>query len=245
MASFSVVAPARNEEQNLRPTVEAILREFSPHCTSLEVLVFDDASTDATGVVADELAREDGRIRAFHNAEPLNIGGIFKAGIREAKGEYILLVPGDNEARVDEIVRGVQYLDRADLVVFYVTNTHVRPLFRRVLSRCYVWIVNALFGTRFRYTNGQNIFRTDVPRGFRICTNGFAYQTEAVVKAVYSGVDYVQVGIRIKRREFGASKALSWKNFKSVAIALGQLWWDLRVQGRPRYRHRGRLLGTF
>jgi len=67
------------------------------------------------------------RVRVVHNPRRLNIGGIYKAGVQAARGDYVFLVPGDNEMRVDEIVRGLKYLDQADLVVFYVTNVGVRP----------------------------------------------------------------------------------------------------------------------
>ncbi|MBI3001917.1 MAG: glycosyltransferase family 2 protein [Deltaproteobacteria bacterium] len=245
MSSFTVIVPALNEEENLRPAVEAILKEIGPRARFLEVLVFDDASTDRTGEIADELSRQDARVCVFHNPQRLNIGGIYKAGIKEARGDYVLWVPGDNETRLDEIAKGLEYLDGADIVVFYVTNDEVRAWPRRVLSRLYVRIVNLLFGTRFRYTNSMNIFRTNVVRRVPIVTNGFAYQTEALVKAVRSGVDFVQVGIKIKARDSGTSKALTWKNFVAVAVALGRLWWDLKVKERHRYRRSGRLLGVF
>lgn len=245
MRSFSVIVPALNEEANLQPTVGAILREIAPLSTFLEVLVFDDVSTDRTGQVADRLAAEDPRVRVFHNSRRLNIGGIYKAGIKEARGEYVFLVPGDNEMRVDEVARGLRYLDRADLVVFYVTNARVRSWPRRVLSGLYVGLVNLLFGTRFSYTNGTNVFRTDVVRGVPIRTDGFSYQTEAVVKAARSGVDFVEVGIEIKTRASGTSKALSWKNLRDVAVSLAQLMLEVRMKERHRYRQPGRLLGRF
>src|SRR3990172_3652022 len=99
--SFTVVIPALNEEHNLGRTVETVLREFGSEAGFLEVLVFDDDSTDGTGRVTDELARRDSRVRAFHNPRRLNIGGIYKAGVKEARGGHYLLIPGDNETRVD------------------------------------------------------------------------------------------------------------------------------------------------
>ncbi|PYM61937.1 MAG: hypothetical protein DME11_21670 [Candidatus Rokuibacteriota bacterium] len=245
MPSFTVIVPALNEEQNLRPAVEAILEQASPVATFLEVLVFDDASTDRTGAVADELARRDSRVRVVHNPRRLNIGGCYKAGVLAARGDYVFLVPGDNEMRVDEIVRGLKYLDQADLVVFYVTNVGVRPWWRRRVSRLYAAGVNLVFGTRFSYTNGTNVFKTDVIRTIPIRTDGFSYQTEAVVKAVWSGLDFVQVGIEIKARESGVSKALTWKNLKIVLGALSRLWWEVRVKERRRYRRQGRMLARY
>lgn len=245
MSNFTVIVPALNEERNLRPAVEAVLQHIGPLATRLEVLVFDDASTDRTGEVADRLAAEDPRIRVFHNPRRLNIGGIYRAGTREARGEYVFLIPGDNEIRVDEVARGLKYLDRADLVIFYVTNVRVRPPLRRFLSKLYAWLVNRLYGTDFSYTNGTNVFRTEVVRRLPIRTDGFSYQTEAVVKAVRSGLDFVQVGIEIKARTSGASKALTWRNLRTVAVALAGLWWEVKVRERRQYRRRGRMVGAF
>lgn len=243
--SFTVIVPALNEEDNLRPAVEAILKEIGRLTSTLEVLVYDDASTDGTAAVADALATEDARVVAIHNERRLNIGGIYKDGVARARGEYVFLVPGDNETRVDEIARGLKHLGHADMVVFYVTNPGVRSLARRALSSLYVAAVNALFGTYFRYTNGTNAFRTEVLRRIPIRTNGFSYQTEAVVKAVRSGVDFAQVGMEIQPRLGGTSKAVTWKNFRSVGEALGRLWWDVAVTDRHRYGDRGRCIGVF
>jgi len=243
--SFTVIVPALNEEDNLRPAVEAVLKEIGRLTTTLEVLVYDDASTDGTGAVADALAREDARVVAIRNERRLNIGGIYKAGVARARGEYVFLVPGDNETRVDEIARGLKHLAHADMVVFYVTNPGVRSPGRRALSSLYVLVVNALFGTHVRYTNGTNAFRTEVLRRIPIRTNGFSYQTEAVVKAVRTGIAFAQVGMEIQPRLGGASKAVTWKNFRSVGAALGRLWWDVAVTHRRRYGDRGRCIGVF
>jgi dolichol-phosphate mannosyltransferase len=220
------------------------LKEIGPLASSLEVLIFDDASSDRTGPIAEALAAEDPRVRVFHNQRRLNIGGIYKAGIRHAKGEYLFLVPGDNEIRIDEVARGLRNVGAADIIVFYVRNVGVRPRSRRVLSRLYVGIVNLVFNTRFRYTNSTNVFRTDILRGLSIRTDGFSYQTEALVKAVWAGADFLHVGIELRPRAFGRSKALSWKNVTSVLCALAQLWWDLNVRERRRYCRRGRELGV-
>ena len=243
--SVTVIVPALNEAANLRALVEALLAEIGPRAAFLEILIFDDASTDATGRIADELAAEDPRVRAVHNPRRLNIGGIYKAGLRAARGEHVFLAPGDGEIRVDEVARALPFVERADLVVFHVTNPWVRPWARRLLSRLYVGVVNAAFGTRFRYTNGPNIVRADTLRSVDIRTDGFSYQTEVLVKAVRSGADWVEVGIELRPREFGASKAISWRNFRAVAGALARLWWDVRVVERRRYRAPGLRLGRF
>jgi len=58
--SVSVLIPARNEEQNIRATLEAALANAG---CDFEILVLDDHSTDRTGAIVSELAREDDRVR--------------------------------------------------------------------------------------------------------------------------------------------------------------------------------------
>ena len=99
--------------------------------------------------------------------------------------------------------------------------------------------------TRKQWQRDPSELHSSVCARIPIRTNGFSYQTEAVVKAVWSGLDFVQVGIEIKPRESGESKALTLKNLRIVLDAVLRLWWEVKVTDRGRYRRLGRMLGTF
>lgn len=58
--SVSVLIPARNEEQNIRATLEAALANAG---CEFEIVVLDDHSTDRTAAIVSELARRDDRVR--------------------------------------------------------------------------------------------------------------------------------------------------------------------------------------
>ena len=60
ITGISVLIPARNEEQNLRASLTAVLANRD--CL-FEVVVLDDHSTDRTAAIVDELARDDSRVR--------------------------------------------------------------------------------------------------------------------------------------------------------------------------------------
>ncbi len=64
-APCSVLIPARNEEDNIGPALQSVLHNRQ---TLLEVLVFDDQSTDATAAVVQEMARLDDRIRLVRSS---------------------------------------------------------------------------------------------------------------------------------------------------------------------------------
>ncbi len=52
--SVSIIIPAYNEEKKLAPTIDGVLFGLSKNGISdFEIIIFDDASTDKTGEVAD------------------------------------------------------------------------------------------------------------------------------------------------------------------------------------------------
>lgn len=233
--SYTVVIPARNEEANLRPAVEGVLHEVGPGAEFLEVVVVDDASTDGTASVAHALALEDARVRVLSAPRRLNIGGCYKAGLQVARGEYFFLFPGDNEERADEMARALRFLDEVSLIVIWFRNTEARTWRRRVLSRAFISLVNTTFGTDFKKVTGPNIWRTAVLRQQKIRSDGFASQTEALVRSVRSGLPYAQVGILTRGRKVGRAHAISWRNLLDVGRTMLRLWWDVRVVNRRLY----------
>lgn len=239
---FSIVVPALNEEGNLEAAVEAVRRAFEAATAEFEILIVNDASTDGTAMVAERLARADPRIRVFHNARRLNIGGCYKKALAAARYEYFLLVPGDNQAKPEDLVPALAALEHVDLIVVYARDQEARAAGRVLLSNVYTRLVNRLFGTCFRYANGANVWRTDVLRRIEMRTDGFSYQTEALVRGVRSRLDFVETGIGLRERRHGRSSALSLTNWLKVMSALLRLWWDVRVAHRARYRSAGRKL---
>ena len=57
---ISVLIPARNEEANIRATLEAVLANHDP---AFEVVVLDDHSTDQTAAIVSGFAQRDARVR--------------------------------------------------------------------------------------------------------------------------------------------------------------------------------------
>ncbi len=94
--TVSVLIPARNEAATLADAVHSLLEVDYP---ALEIVIIDDRSEDATGEIAEGLAREDARIRRLR-IETLPDGWTGKVhamhgGVAASEGEWLLFTDAD------------------------------------------------------------------------------------------------------------------------------------------------------
>lgn len=86
------IVPCHNEEQNVRETIENLLRQQYP---DFEIIAVNDGSTDRTGEILDALSAEYPRVRVVHHAT--NQGKAI--GLRTASlmtsNEYLICIDGD------------------------------------------------------------------------------------------------------------------------------------------------------
>lgn len=89
---ISVVVPVFNAEAYLRRCIDSILAQSF---MDFELLLIDDGSVDGSGIICDEYAVTDSRIRVYHKPN----GGVSSArnlGLKYAKGEWIAFIDCDD-----------------------------------------------------------------------------------------------------------------------------------------------------
>jgi glycosyltransferase involved in cell wall biosynthesis len=236
--TISIIVPAFNEEANLAGTIEAINDALGDSFSDHEILIFDDKSKDRTGEIADRLAKKDKRIKAIHNPVNMGFGYNYKEGVRLASMEYVMMVPGDNEIPGTALKKILAEVGKADIVVPYTANPEVRPMSRRIVSRLFVMVMNAISGLDLRYYNGTCVLKNSAVKKVPITTHGFAYMATILSRLIKSGSSYVEVGVDITQRQGGRSKAFAMRNVISVAKALWDLFIEIRVTERRRYDKR-------
>jgi glycosyltransferase involved in cell wall biosynthesis len=95
---ISVIMITYNREQYVRNMIEDILGQTY---TNFEYIIIDNGSTDASGKIADEYARNDKRIKVIHLNEPKSIGCARNLGLKKSIGEYIAYVDDDDRVEPD------------------------------------------------------------------------------------------------------------------------------------------------
>ena len=95
--TVSILLPARDEAQVIERLLQRVTKLTYPH-HKLQVIAIDDASSDATGHIAEEFSKCHSFIEVLHRDE--KTGGIGKAaamnaGLRRATGEIVLCFDAD------------------------------------------------------------------------------------------------------------------------------------------------------
>ena len=86
------IVPCHNEGRNVRETVDALLDQDYP---GFEVIAINDASTDDTGVILEEMAGESDRLRVIHLETNQGKAMGLRVGAIAAKNEILICIDGD------------------------------------------------------------------------------------------------------------------------------------------------------
>ncbi|MCW4006945.1 MAG: glycosyltransferase family 2 protein [Candidatus Bathyarchaeota archaeon] len=95
--TVSILVPAHNEDQVIGPLLHRLSSLTYPQ-RKLDVIVIDDASSDETGVIADEYSKRFRFITALHrnkNSGGKGKSGAMNEGLKHATGEIVLCFDAD------------------------------------------------------------------------------------------------------------------------------------------------------
>lgn len=101
----SVVVPVYNVEKYLRSCINSIL---SQSLRDLELILVDDGSPDHSGLICDEFAVVDDRVKVIHKKNA-GVGAARNDGLRQATGDWIIFGDSDDWFEVDALEKLVAY----------------------------------------------------------------------------------------------------------------------------------------
>jgi glycosyltransferase involved in cell wall biosynthesis len=191
------VIPAFNEDASIAGVVQGILAAGAFR----EVLVVDDGSSDGTAARA-----EGAGARVVRHPYNKGNGAAVKTGIREAKGDVVLLLDADGQHDPGEIRKVIEPIGVHDMVIG--ARAAGDQGFVRALG-------NAIFSTLAGWLTGRPI--PDLTSGFRaarraplldilhLLPNGFSYPTTSCLAFLKAGLNVAFVPITARKR-VGKSK---------------------------------------
>jgi glycosyltransferase involved in cell wall biosynthesis len=203
LPSLSAFLPARNEEANVIPMAEALLRILPRIARRWELIVVDDGSRDRTGALADELASGRPFVHVVHRPVSRGYGAAVRAGLEAARHEYVFFTDCDRQFDAAQIADLVGALEHADAVVGY-RSSRADPLARRLAAAAWNRLVRALFGLPVRDVNcAFKLFRREALADVVLHAEGAVFSTELMARMVERGLRIVEVPVAHFPRRHG------------------------------------------
>ena len=118
---ISVIIPVYNCEAYLSRCLNSVINQSY---LNLQIILIDDGSTDGSGMICEQYAEKDKRIRVIHQEN----GGVGKArnrGLKEVTGEWVAFIDSDDwiHSQYFEIMMKCQETSDADVVMVRSTRT--------------------------------------------------------------------------------------------------------------------------
>ncbi len=226
MLNFSIVIPAKNEEQGLAK----LLPELTERYPDTEIIVVNDGSTDETEQVCERAG-----VNVITHPYSKGNGAAIKSGARAARGDYIVFMDGDGQHNPADIQ---SLLDKAEQGFDLVVGARSGLGSQASVAR---WSANAIYNRFASWMVERRI--DDLTSGFRcvqrrkfmsflyLLPNGFSYPTTttmAFFRAGYS-VEFVPITVAKRLGKSHISVLRDGVRFLLIIFKVGTLYSPLKV----------------
>lgn len=233
---ISVFYPMWNEEDHIERALDAGRRACvrliaDGEVNDYELIVVDDASTDATAEIADRIAAADPRVRVVHHPRNRKLGGALKSGFAAARGDLVLYTDADLPFDMHELSKALRLMREyeADMISAYRFDRTGEGNLRAVYTFFYNLLIRSWFGVKARDINfAFKLMRREVLDRIELRSEGSFIDAELFIRASRSGFQILQFGVDYFPRTRGTSTLSSM----GVITTILREMWTLRTELR-------------
>jgi len=158
---FSLVIPLWNEGKNINGLVSALKTSGLPENGMKEVFFINNGSSDDTGRMIKDFARQYSWIKDIHLDVNLNYGGGVYEGFQYCQTDIVAYIPGDLQVSTDDLLKiweefQKQISTQKTSRIFVKGYRTIRKdgFNTRIVSKIYTCLANALLGIKIKDVNG-------------------------------------------------------------------------------------------
>ena len=245
LSLFSVIIPARDEEESLPPTLRDIYATFSAVNVPHEIIVIDDGSKDRTWAVLQSLRSEIPTLVPVQNTGLHGFGRAIIYGFGRMKGDAVVIMMADASDSPADAVKYWRLLnDQGYDCAFgsrFIKGGEVidYPRVKLFVNRLANFFVRIGFNIRLNdTTNAFKAYRRTVIEGCRpFLAPHFNLTVELPLKAIVRGYTFAVTPISWRNRKFGVAK-LKIKEMGSRYFFICAYVWLEKYFSRGDYRRK-------
>ena len=212
---LSIIVPVYNEAATSRAVLDRLVTIDLP--LPREILVVDDGSTDGTGAVLDQAAREQLPIVVLHVHPNAGKGSAIRHGLRHARGSIVAIQDADLEldpAQLGSLVEPI-LCGTAD-VVYGSRFAHGRsgaPRLGHAANRLLTVATNLLYGASLTdMETCYKVMRVEVARSLDLQADRFDIEPEITARLLRRGHRIHEVPVRYDPRSRRQGKKIRWRD---------------------------------
>jgi len=227
--TLSLIVPCYNEAATIEACIGKLLAFSGNQPFKLEIVVVDDASTDASGEILDRIvsARRGGGadggavIKVFRHEKNRGKGAALRTGFAHATGDFVGINDADDEYDPRDYLIMLEPLLAGKADVVYGSR-YLRPDTRRVLYFWHTWMNNALTRVSNMFTNLDitdmetcyKLFRREVIQRIAplLKEERFGFEPEITARVADAGCRVYECAISYNPRSYEEGKKIGWKD---------------------------------
>jgi glycosyltransferase involved in cell wall biosynthesis len=211
----SAVVPIHNEYDNLPRLLDAIAGSLKDGGLSYEILCVDDGSTDHSGDLLKQLARERNDLRSVILRRNYGQTAAMAAGFALANGKVIVTLDGDLQNDPADIPMLLSKLEEGyDLVSGWRKQRQDAKLTRLLPSKIANWLIGTLTGVKLHdYGCSLKAYRSELVADMNLYGELHRFLPAL---AFIEGARIAEIPVRHHARQFGKSKYGLDRTFRVV-----------------------------
>lgn len=213
---ISVVSPVYNCSQSLDDLCRRIKDTIYQLQLNYEIILIDDYSRDDSWERMERLAETDNRIKIIKLSRNFGQHAAISAGLRYAKGDYIVILDCDLQDQPEEIIKLYSKAEEGYDVVLGRRDHRKDALYKILLSRAFYKMMSILTNVKYEAeVANYGIYKKKVITAVNNMGDAVRY-----IPAMVQWVGFKRTSISIKHSERLHGKS-SYSIFKLIELAYG------------------------